>query len=134
MLIKYLFITRVNLNFKFSLLKLHIKLLTLQFINKSNESLLYMTELCLKPYDSLSWFGPGWQQRTMWSIYRPFPRWGGEENRKKKAKLVGWDKDFLTEQRRKQTVITIISRIYKTREYAGQFSSCPTPRILVSCD
>jgi len=55
----------------------------------------------------------GWQQ----TVYRPSPRWGGEENGKKKAKLPGRDKGSLTEQRRKgtATIATIlIRRIYKT--------------------
>jgi len=43
------------------------------------------------------------------------PRWVGEENQTKTAKLVGWDKDHLTEQERKQTVVTtiLIRRTYK---------------------
>jgi len=46
----------------------------------------------------------------------PLPLMGGEENGKKKAKLVVWDKGSLTAWRRKQTVITItlIRRICKT--------------------
>jgi len=37
-----------------------------------------------------------------------FPLWDGKENWKKKAKLVGWDKDSLTEHQRKRTITTII--------------------------
>jgi len=57
------------------------------------------------------------------------PRWGGEENGKKKAKLMGRDKDSLTEQQRKWTVTTIIliRRIYN-------FSHHPMPRALMSSD
>jgi len=64
----------------------------------------------------MSWFGPGQQQRATRSLYRPSPRWGGEENRKKKAKLIGRDKRSLTEQQTKQTVATtiLIRKIYKT--------------------
>jgi len=44
------------------------------------------------------------------------PHWGGEENWKKKTKLMGPDQGSLTEQQRKQTVTTIIliRRKYKT--------------------
>jgi len=51
----------------------------------------------------------------MWLLYHHFPLWGGEENWKKKAKLVGWDEGSLAEQQMKQTVTTIIKirRIYK---------------------
>jgi len=49
----------------------------------------------------MSWFGPGWQQRAPWSLYRPSSHWAGEEKGKKKAKLVGWDKGSLTEQQTK---------------------------------
>jgi len=34
---------------------------------------------------SLLWFNPGKQQRTTWSLYSPFPHWGGDENQQKKA-------------------------------------------------
>jgi len=49
-------------------------------------------------------------------LCHPSPHWGGEENGKKKAKLVGWVKDSLTEQQRKKTVTTaiLIRRIYET--------------------
>ena len=46
----------------------------------------------------MSWFVPSQQQRAMWSLYHPSPRSGGEDNQKKKAKFMGWDKDSLTEQ------------------------------------
>jgi len=55
----------------------------------------------------------------------PLPCWVGEENGMKKAKLVGQDKDSLTEQQRKRTVTTIIliGRIHKeTKEYTEQLS------------
>jgi len=60
----------------------------------------------------------------------PLPHWGGEENGKKKAKLVGWDKGSLTEQQRKRTVTTIIliRRIYKTNSgmhRASLTARCP---------
>jgi len=40
-----------------------------------------------------------------------------EDNWKKKAKLLGWDEDSLTEQQRKRKITTIIliKRIYKAR-------------------
>jgi len=48
----------------------------------------------------------------------PSSWWDGEENGKKKAKLMGWDKDSLTEQQRQRKIITIIliKRIYKARD------------------
>jgi len=42
-------------------------------------------------------FSPRQQQGTMWSLSHSSPHWDWEENRKKKAKLMGWDKDSLTE-------------------------------------
>jgi len=41
------------------------------------------------------------------------PQWDGEENQKEKAKLVGWDKNSLTEQQREQRTTTraLIKRI-----------------------
>jgi len=39
----------------------------------------------------------------------PPSRWDGEENWKKKAKLMCWDKDSLTEQRRKKKITAIIN-------------------------
>ena len=62
----------------------------------------------------------------------PFPQWGREENRTKKAKLVGRDKGSLTEQQSKRTVAAtvLIKRIYKTREYTGHLSHRPTPSAL----
>jgi len=61
-------------------------------------------------------FGLGWQPRSTRSLSHPSPRWGGEENGKKKAKLVGRDKGNLTEQQTKWTVTTtiLIKRIHKT--------------------
>jgi len=44
----------------------------------------------------------------MWLLYCPSPQWGGEENGKKKGKLVGRDKGSLKEQQTKRTVATII--------------------------
>jgi len=42
--------------------------------------------------------------------------WGGEKNRKKKTKPVGWYKDSLIEQQRKRkTTVVLIKRIYKAR-------------------
>jgi len=69
----------------------------------------------------MSWFSSGWQPRTMRLFYHPCPWWGEKENGKKKAKLVGRDKDSLTEQRgnRTLTVITPTKRIHETREYTG---------------
>jgi len=49
-----------------------------------------------KSLSELSWFGPSWQQRTALSSLLPVGL-GGEENQKKMAKLVGLDKDSLTE-------------------------------------
>jgi len=65
----------------------------------------------------MPWFSPGRQQRATQLLCRPSPCWGGEQNGKKKAKLVGGDKGSLTEQQRKQTLTTIIliRRIYKNQ-------------------
>jgi len=62
------------------------------------------------------WFSTGQQQRTTWPLYGLSPRWGGEENGKgkKKANLVGWVKDGLTEQQRK---------LIRTIEYTEQFTA-----------
>jgi len=65
------------------------------------------------------------------------PWWGGEENRKKKAKLVGQDKDSLREQQRKQTVTTTVltGRTYKNKGiHKATLSHCPTPSVLPSHD
>jgi len=56
---------------------------------------------------------------------------------RKKAKIMGWDKSSLTEQRRKLTVTTIIliRRIYKTNSRNAQSSShLPMPGVLLSHD
>jgi len=52
----------------------------------------------------------------MQSLYHPFSCWGGEENGKKKAELMGQNKGSLTEQQTKRTVTTtvLIRRIYQT--------------------
>ena len=65
----------------------------------------------------MSWFSPSWQQRPTRSLYCPSFCGGGEENQKKKIKLVGLDKDRLIEQRRKKTLTTtiLIRIIYKTK-------------------
>jgi len=57
------------------------------------------------------------KQRATWLLYSPFPPWGGEDKGKKKAKLLGQDKDILTEQQMKRTVPTIILiiRIHKAK-------------------
>jgi len=36
----------------------------------------------------------------MWPLYHPSSQWGGEKSGKKKAKLVGQDKDSFIEQQR----------------------------------
>jgi len=62
----------------------------------------------------------------------PVPLWGGEENWEKKAKLMGRDKDSLTENR-KRTVTTMIllRRIYKNKGiHRAALSHLPMP----SCD
>jgi len=69
----------------------------------------------------------------------PFLVWGGEWEEKKKAKLVGWDKDSLTEpeRQRKRTVTTILlmRRIYKTKgKHRATLSHYQMPRVLPSCD
>jgi len=56
----------------------------------------------------------------MQSFYHPSLRWGGEENTKKKAKLMGHDKGSLTKEQRKRTITTTI--LIRTREYAEQLS------------
>jgi len=78
----------------------------------------------------VSWFDPGWQQRATWSLYRPSPHLGWEENWKKKAKLVGRDKGSPTEQQRKKTVTTtILIRIYKNNNtYRATVSLSNAPR------
>jgi len=56
-------------------------------------------------------FSHGRQQRTTWPVYHPSlvpTQWGGEENQKEKANLVGWDKNSLTEQQRKRKITTKI--------------------------
>jgi len=63
-------------------------------------------------------------------LYRPSPHWDGEENGKKKAKLMGRDKGSLTEQHTKQTVTTtiLIRKTYKTdseRHRATLSARCP---------
>jgi len=65
---------------------------------------------------------PGQQQRTTRWPYHPFPRQGGEENRKEKAKLAGWDKDSLTEQQRENRTTT---RILTKGIHKVQCSHCP---------
>jgi len=72
----------------------------------------------------------------LWPLYHLCPRWGGEKNGKKKAKLVDQDKDSLIEQQRKQTVNTRIltEKPYKTKEYTGQFCPCPMPSMFLSND
>ena len=78
----------------------------------------------------LSWFGPGRQPRTTRQVYCSSPHWGGEENAKKRQKLMGRDTGSLTEQRRKQTVTTttLMSRVYKNKEMHGTIlSHRPTP-------
>jgi len=78
-----------------------------------------------------------WQQRTTWSLYHPSPHWGGEENGKKKAKLVGRGKGSLAEQQTRQTVTTtiLIRRIYKTNcKMHRSNSQHPMLRTLPSCD
>jgi len=59
----------------------------------------------------------GWQQRATWSLCCPSPHWVGDENgKKKRQKLMGWDKGSSTEQEMKgiETIIILIRRIYKT--------------------
>jgi len=54
------------------------------------------------------------------------PHWGGEENGRKKAKLLGRDKDNLPEQQRKRTVTTILTRrIYKIKRIHRATLSLP---------
>jgi len=56
------------------------------------------------------------------------PRWDGEENQKEKAKLVGWDKNSLTEwQREKKKTIILMKRIYRV-----QFSHHPMLSLFLS--
>jgi len=85
---------------------------------------------------TLSWFSPSWQQRTTQLLCCSSPQWSGEEHWKKKAKLVVWNKDSLTEQQRQTTVTTIIliKKIYKARVYIVQFSHCLMPSALLSTD
>jgi len=48
----------------------------------------------------LSWFSPSQQLSTMRLLAHSSPQsqWDGEQNRKKKVKLMGWDKDSLIGQ------------------------------------
>jgi len=46
-------------------------------------------------------------------------QWDGEENQKEKAKLVGWDKNSLTEQQREKKIIPV------KRIYSLQCFHCP---------
>jgi len=46
------------------------------------------------------WFGPGRQQKATRSLCCLSPRWDGEENGKRMAKLMGSGKGSLTEQQR----------------------------------
>jgi len=39
--------------------------------------------------EDVLWFSPSWQERTMWLLHCPSLQWRGEENMKKKAKLLG---------------------------------------------
>ena len=59
-------------------------------------------------------FGSIWQQKG--HVAAPPPRWGAEENGKKKAKT-GGDMGSLTEQQTRGTVTTmiLIRRIHKTK-------------------
>jgi len=73
----------------------------------------------------------------MRSLYHPSPRWGRGDNWKKKTKLVGRDKDSLTEQQRKRTATTIIliRRIYKNKGFRrAALSHLPMPSELPSQD
>jgi len=67
------------------------------------------------------------------AILLSLTRWDGEQNQRKKAKLMGRDKDSLTEQQRKKIVTTIIfiKIIYKTMEYRRQLPHCPMPSALL---
>jgi len=102
------------------------------YINKVVLRYLFYTALskfrivCLGISFRLSWFILGWQQRTTRSLYHPSPWWGGDDNWKKKAKLLGRDRDSLTEQQTNRTVTTAI--LIRTREYTEQLSltvQCP---------
>jgi len=80
--------------------------------------------------ETLSWFSPIRKQRTTWPLYHLSPWWCREDNGKKKAKLVGWNKDSLTEPQRKRAVTTIIliRGIYKKKEYTEELClsvQCP---------
>jgi len=48
----------------------------------------------------------------------PFsPPWRDQgENWKKEAKLMGWDKDSLTEPQRKRKITILVKRTYKARD------------------
>jgi len=70
----------------------------------------------------MSWFSPSWQQRTAWLLsHSSAPQQDGEENQKEKAKLVGWDKNSLTERKREKKITTTI--LIKTI-YRVQFFPC----------
>jgi len=84
----------------------------------------------------VSWFSPGCQQRTTWSLYCHSPHWGGEEDWKKKTKLMGQGKGSLTEQQRKRTVTTILIRTkYESnRMHRATLSHHPMPSVVLSHD
>jgi len=85
----------------------------------------------------VSWYSPGQQQRNMQSLYCPSPRWGGEENQKKVAKLMGQGKDSLTEWLRMLTVATtlLIRRVYKSKGiHRATLSHRSVPNALPSHD
>ena len=78
----------------------------------------------------MSRFSPSQQQRTTRLLYRPSPQWGGEENGKKKAKLMGQDNGKLIEHQMKRTVTT--TTVIRTWEHTEQHSHCPMPSMLLS--
>jgi len=85
---------------------------------------------------SVACFSPSLQQRIMPPLIHSSPQWHDVKNQKKKAELVGWDKDGLTEQQRKRKITTIIliKTIYKERDTQCNFSHCPMPSPLLSSD
>jgi len=59
---------------------------------------------------AITWPQPATKNHAVTLSLLPPPplQWDGEENWKAEAKLVGWDKNSLTEQQREKKIITII--------------------------
>jgi len=83
-------------------------------------------------------FGRCCQQKTMWSLYNRSPHGGGEENgKKKRQKLMGWDKGSLTERANKvnsKDSNTDTKNMQNKQQNAQSKSHRPMPSTLPSHD